>query len=153
MMKPTKQQWLLCRIGSRRCAIPLAFVTETMRTANIMQFADAEGLAIGAAMIRGEPVPVVDTGALLGEPQTHPRRLVTISVGGRSVAISVDDVLGVSTIGDDLANELPPLLRGAADKSVRAIDVRDGEFLLRLEASRLIPDSTLEAIGDIGSGR
>ena len=149
-MKSTEQKWLLCRIGTRLCAIPLAFVTETMRPANLMQVGDAEGFAVAAAMIRGEPVPVVDTGAVLGEPQTDPRRLVTISVGERSVAISVDDVLGVSTIADDIANELPPLLRGAVDGVVRAIGVRDGEFLFRLEASRLIPDGALDAIGDSG---
>ena len=153
VMEPTGRKWLLCRIGTRRCAIPLAFVTETMRAANIMQLGDAEGFAVGAAMIHGEPVPVVDAGALLGEPQTDPRRLITISVDQRSVAIAVDDVLGVSTIADDIANELPPLLRGAADKAVRAIDVRDGEFLLRLEASRLVPDGALEAIGEMGRGK
>lgn len=121
--------------------------------ANIMQLRDAEGIAIGAAMIRGEPVPVVDAGALLGEPQADRRRLVTIAVGEGSVAIAVDDVLGVSAISDDIANELPPLLHGAADGVIRAIGVRDGAFLLRLEAGRLIPDGALNAIGDIGGAK
>lgn len=150
LMKPTEQKWLLCRVGSRRCAIPLAFVSETMRAANIMQLDETDGFAVGAAIIHGEPVPVVDTGALFGEPQPDPRRLVKISVGERSVAITVDDVLGVSTIADAIASELPPLLRGATDNAVRAIDVRDGDFLLRLEASRLIPDTAFHGIVDNG---
>ncbi|HEY1797499.1 MAG TPA: chemotaxis protein CheW [Stellaceae bacterium] len=140
----------MCRVGTRRCAIPLAFVTETMRAAGLMPIRDAEGFAVGAAIIRGEAVPVLDTGALLGEPQTDPRRLVAVSVGERRVAILVDDVVGVSAIAEDIASTLPPLLRGAIDRIVGAIDVRDGDFLLRLEASRLIPDGTLDAIGDLG---
>jgi purine-binding chemotaxis protein CheW len=153
MTNPTEQKWLLCRVGALRCAIPLVYVTETMRTANLMPLDDAEGLIVGAAMIHGNLIPVVDTGALLGAPQTDARRLVAIGVGDRSVALSVDEVIGVSTITDDLASELPPLLRGAADMPVRAIDVRDGEFLLRLEASRLIPDGAFDAINDIGRAK
>jgi purine-binding chemotaxis protein CheW len=153
MLKTTEQKWLLCRTGTRRFAIPLAFVTETMRPANIMKVRDAEGCAVGAAMIRGKPVPIVDAGALLGEPQTDPRRLVAIGIGERSVAISVDDVVGVSAIADDEANELPPLLCGAVDSVIRAIEVRDGEFLIRLEESRLIPNGAFDAVGNIGRGK
>lgn len=153
MTIPTEEKWLLCRVGTRRCAIPLACVIETMRTAALMPLGDAKGLVAGAAMIHGELVPVVDTGVLLGEPKADPRRLVTISVGERRVAIAVDDVIDVGTMSDDVASGLPPLLRGAADEAVRAIDVRDGEFLLCLEASRLIPDGALDAIGDIGRAK
>jgi purine-binding chemotaxis protein CheW len=153
MANPTEQKWLLCRVGTRCCGIPLAYATETMRTANLIPLDDAEGLVIAAAMIHGDLVPVVDTGALFGEPQTDPQRLVSISVGDRRVAISVDEVIGVSTIADGVANELPPLLCDAVDKAVRAIDVRDGEFLFRLEASRLIPDGALDAIGHTGRAK
>ncbi|HTV26982.1 MAG TPA: hypothetical protein VMF32_04305 [Xanthobacteraceae bacterium] len=33
MANPTEQKWLLCRVGARRCAIPLAYAAETMRAA------------------------------------------------------------------------------------------------------------------------
>jgi purine-binding chemotaxis protein CheW len=151
-MEPSEQQWLLCRIGTRRCAIPLSVVAETMRAPRLMQLGDAEGLGVGAAIIHGETVPVVDSGALLGE-DVAPRLLVRISVGHRSVAVLVDDVLGISSIAGEFADDLPPLLRGAVPDAVRAIDSRDGEFLLRLEASRLIPDALPEPLGDLGRGR
>ncbi len=140
------QKWILCRVGPRICAVPLGCVTETMRVLPITSLADPGGLVTGASIIRGVPVPVIDAGALFGEPQAAPRRLVTIRVGGRLVALAVDDVLGASEIAEHMQQELPPLLREATADAVRTIGILDGEFLLCLEASRLIPDAALDAL-------
>lgn len=137
--------WLLCRVGKRRCAVPLDYVSETMRIQAVMPLADAAGLAVGASIIRGTPVPVVDVGMLFGELPAARARLVAIDVGGRLVALAVDDVLGVGEIADDMLRAVPPLLSEAAADVVRSIGILDGEFLLCLEASRLIPDVALEA--------
>jgi purine-binding chemotaxis protein CheW len=140
-----RQKWLLCRVGPRLCGLPLACVAETMRMLAVTPLADTAG-CVGAAIIRGVPIPVVDAGTLFGEPQTSRRRLVTIDVGDRLVALAVDDVLSITAIADDVLRELPPLLRGAAANVVQAIGSLDGEFLVVLEASRLVPDSVLEAL-------
>lgn len=141
------QKWVMCRVGPRICGVPLACVTETMRVLPITPLADPGGFVNGASIIHGMPVPVIDAGALFGEPPASRRRLVTINVGGRLVALAVDEVLGASEIAEHVLQELPPLLREATADAVHTIGVLDGEFLLCLEASRLIPDAVLNALG------
>lgn len=141
-----RSKWVFCRVGSHTCALPLARVAETMRALPVTPLADCARMVSGASIIRGIPVPVVDAGALFGEPAAARPRLVTIDLGGRQVALAVDGVLGVGEVSDGRLGELPPLLREAAADAVSAIGVLDGEFLLCLEASRLIPDEALAAL-------
>ncbi|HEX3883809.1 MAG TPA: chemotaxis protein CheW [Stellaceae bacterium] len=139
------QKWLLFRAGRRLCAVPLGCVAETMRVLPIER-ARSAGFILGVSNIRGVPVPVVDAGGLFGEAEGGHRRLITIEIGARSVALAVDDVVGVIAIAEDLLEELPPLLREAAGDAVTAIGVLDGEFLIHLEASRLVPDGLLQSL-------
>jgi hypothetical protein len=60
-------------------------------------------------------------------------------------------VLGVRAIEPDLLEGLPPLLHGAAGDVVSAIGILDGEFLLRLEAGRLVPETALAGPNATGS--
>lgn len=139
-------KWVFCSVGARICAVPVACVAETMRALPITPLANCTNIVCGASIIRGIPVPVVDAGALFGEPPVTRRRLVTIDVGGRWVALAVDEVLSAGEISEDKLRELPPLLREAATDAISAIGVLDGEFLLCLEASRLVPDGVLDAL-------
>jgi len=141
------QSWLLCRVGTRLCALPLACVVEIMRALPIKVLAAEVGFISGVSIIRGSPVPVVNAGALFGEAEAARRRLIAVDVGGRLVALAVDQVLGVGAIAADLLEGLSPLLHEAAGGVVRAIGVLDGELLLRLEAGRLVPEDALEGLG------
>ena len=139
--------WLLCRAGSRLCALPLEHVVETMRMLPVEPVADTPRSVLGFCAIRGAPVPVVDLQTLLAEPAAPLRRLVTLEVGGATVALAVEGVLGVRSIGADEAGRLPPLLRDAAGDIVSAIGMLDSEFLLFLRSARIAPPSLLrEAI-------
>jgi purine-binding chemotaxis protein CheW len=141
------RKWVFCRVGTRTCALPLALVAETMRALPVMPLANSAGFVSGASIIRGVPVPIVDAGALFGEPPIARQRLVTIDVGGRWVALAVDGVSSAGKISEDKLRELPPLLSEAATDAISAIGVLDGEFLLCLEVGRLIPDETLDPLG------
>jgi purine-binding chemotaxis protein CheW len=140
------RQWLLCRVGNRICALPILDVVETMRALPLTPLADPLGPVCGAAIIRGVTVPVVDAGALFGEPQLGRPRFVTVDLNERLVALAVDEVLGTADIAAGIAEGLPPLLREIVPEAVRTIGVRDGEFVLRLEAARLVPADVLAAL-------
>jgi purine-binding chemotaxis protein CheW len=140
------RQWLLCRVGDRICALPILDVVETMRALPITPLTDPLGPVCGASIIRGVTVPVVDAGALFSETRPSRRRFVTIDLGGRVVALAVDEVLGITDIADDVTQALPPLLREGMPEAVRTIGVRDGEFLLRLETARLVSAAVLDAL-------
>jgi purine-binding chemotaxis protein CheW len=135
--------WLLCRAGTRLCALPLENVVETMRMLPIEPVADAPPSVLGLCPIRGAPVPVVDLQALLAEPEAPLRRIVTLDVGGGTVALAVESVLGVRSIGAEESGRLPPLLRDAAGDIVSGIGMLDSEFLLFLSSARIAPLSLL----------
>ncbi|HEX7896836.1 MAG TPA: chemotaxis protein CheW [Planctomycetota bacterium] len=138
---------LLVRARARVCALPLSSVVETFRPLDLRPVSDLPipAFVLGVAVIRGEPVPVVDLGALLGlaEPAS-PKRWLTLRLGGRFVALAVEDVLRVVPAERLDRKPLPPLLSGA--KAVDALGTLDGEFLSVLETGRLVPDETWSAL-------
>jgi purine-binding chemotaxis protein CheW len=139
--------WLLCRAGARLCALPLENVIETMRLLPIEPVSAAPRSVLGLCPIRGAPVPVVDLQALLAEPEAPLRRMVTLKLGSGTVALAVESVLGVRSIGADESSRLPPLLREAAGDIVTAIGMLDSEFLLFLNSARMAPPSLLDGVG------
>src|SRR3981081_896571 len=138
--------WLVCRAGTHLCAMPLQDVLEVMRMLPIEQLSGAPSYVRGFCIIRGSPVPVVDTGLLIGDQVTRPERLVAISIGGRSVALAVEAVVGIRAIGAGAAEQLPPLLRDAAAEAVAAIGTLDAELLLFLRTARIVPEDLLSRL-------
>jgi purine-binding chemotaxis protein CheW len=132
---------LICRVQTRLCALPLAYVVETMRPLPVQPWSGAPAFVRGLAIIRGSPIPVLDAAQLVegdadGEGAWS-ERFVTVAVEHRRVALAVDDVLGVQSIQADALRELPPLLQNAA--AVSAIGVLDARLLVVLHGARLMP--------------
>jgi purine-binding chemotaxis protein CheW len=126
--------------------MPLQDVLEVMRMLPIDQLSGAPSYVRGLCIIRGSPVPVVDTGLLIGDQVTRPERLVAISIGGRSVALAVEAVVGIRAIGAGASEQLPPLLRDAAVEAVAAIGTLDAELLLFLRTARIVPEDLLSRL-------
>src|SRR5688572_15607941 len=61
-----RAMWLICRVSTRVCALPLDAVVETMRPLVVEPVAGAPGFVSGLSIVRGEPIPVVDAARLLG---------------------------------------------------------------------------------------
>jgi len=148
---------LLTRLGEMACAFPIAQVIETMRPLPVEPLgtlADGALAAItGMAMIRGEPVPVVDARRLLGIAAGRDARFVIVRVADRRFAVVVDDVLDVRDIANDVLVGLPPLLRDASRDSVSAIGARDAGLLIVLDAARLLPEASWQALAQPGAPR
>jgi purine-binding chemotaxis protein CheW len=110
-----------------------------MRPLPLEHVADTRDFVRGMSIVRGEPVPVVDARRLLDGSDAAPGgRLVTLRVGARSVALHVDEVLGVRIIAPELLQEVPPLLGDASDART-ALGALDGRLLELLDTARLLP--------------
>jgi purine-binding chemotaxis protein CheW len=131
---------LLCRAQTRWWAIPLRHVVETMRPLPTTPIPGAPSFVDGLAIIRGEPVPVVDLSRFLGATTTHPTRLVCLRTDRGRLALAVDEVQGLRSIASETLHALPPLLQCADSQLIAAIGVLDAELLLIMETTRLIPD-------------
>jgi purine-binding chemotaxis protein CheW len=124
-----------------------------MRPLPIEPLASAPAFVLGVAIVRGEPVPVVDVGALLGSSEaTRPTRFVTLSIDGRSVALALEGVVGVRALPLEAMGALPPLLRDVHGDAVAALGTLDSKLLLTLRAARLVPEGALEAVASARGG-
>jgi purine-binding chemotaxis protein CheW len=130
---------LLCRLATRLVGLPIEHVIETMRPLPVQKLPGAPPFVMGLAVIRGVPVPVVDTGALLGESDSRSGRFVTVFAGDRTVALSVEDVIGIRALSSGSLQGLPPLVREAGSKTISALGTLDAELLLILRSARLVP--------------
>jgi purine-binding chemotaxis protein CheW len=100
--------------------------------------------------MRGAPVPVVDLGLLVGKQQTPGGRLVAIKAGNRTIALLVDEVIGIRSFNAAVFNELPPLLRDVASETVAGIGALDSEMLLMLRVARIVPEDVLSDLETAG---
>jgi purine-binding chemotaxis protein CheW len=138
---------LVVRAGERLCALPIGSVVEAMRPLPVTSLAGAPPYVRGVAIVRGEPVPVVDLAALIGAGGAlgTPGRFVSVHAGGRAAALAVAGVVGVTTL--DLEGERRmPLLAEACTGTLSALRTRDDDLLLVLGAARLVPEDATAAV-------
>lgn len=132
---------LLCRLPSCLIGVPLEHVIETMRPLPVEPLsAGAPVFVTGLSVIRGAPVPVVDTSRLLGGQEIRAGRFVTVKTGRRIVALACQDVVGVRTLERESLQELPPLLREAETTAIAAIGALDTDLLAVLQSACILPE-------------
>lgn len=136
---------LLVRAGGQLCALPIAYVIETLRPLPLRPIPAIDDAVLGVSIIRGAPTVVIDASRLLGTPAT-PQRFVTLRTASRVVALAVEAVIGVRELGGDSLQPLPTLL---AARSLEAIGAADAELLVVLGASHLVPDGAASALEEL----
>jgi purine-binding chemotaxis protein CheW len=118
-------------------------VIETMRPLPIEEVGRRHHGVLGLTRARGEAVPVVDVAAFFGSSQStddvRRRRFVTIRVAQRTVALAVDEVIGVRDVQVNAWEALPSLVAASLDGVVRAMTTADAELVLALDAARMLP--------------
>ncbi len=126
--------WLLCRAATCLCALPVDHVNEVMRPLPIEPLSHMPQFLLGLCIIRGLPVPVVDAGLLLNGGDSRTKRLVTIAVEDRTIALAVEQVIGIRSIDPRALNMLQPLLQNTAGDAVEAIRALDRVTARQLRA-------------------
>jgi purine-binding chemotaxis protein CheW len=119
-----------------------------MRPLVINSFPGTPGFVAGISVIRGVLTPIVDLKALLENTDGGGTfsRFVLMKVGGRQVAIAVDNVVGLRNLNSAELGELPPMLRDVAAGLIEVIAARDAQFLMVLRAASIVPDEVWTAL-------
>jgi purine-binding chemotaxis protein CheW len=147
MAQPRPNPALLVRISGALCAFPLAEVIEVMRPLPVEPIANTPDLIQGIAHIRGAAVPVIQLTVLFRADQTiQSTRFVTLRVGQRCIALTVQSVIGVVNLSDFAFDSLPPLLKSARTDFIQTLGTLDAELLVMLDTARLVPDTVWQAI-------
>jgi purine-binding chemotaxis protein CheW len=128
---------LIFRVADVACALPCAHVIETMRRPPITPLDDMPAFTAGMATIRGAAILVVDVAVLLGR-QGAGERVITVRAGDRTVALLVDDVVGVGRVSATEMMQRPALLSESPHPVVHALAVKDHALHLVLDAGRLV---------------
>lgn len=136
---------LLCRQAGTCIAIPLAHVVEIMRPLSCEPVPGMPRFLRGLSVVRGSPVPVVDAGMLLGA-EGDVSRWVSLRAGERTLALGVDEVLGLADLDPESMLARPSLLDASADV-ISSVAARDSQLLVVLRATRILSESDWHALG------
>lgn len=142
---PASSPWLLCRVRSNLCALPIEQVLEVMRPLPIIPVAQAPHAVLGLCVLRGLVVPVVDLARCLSDQAGEPTRFVAVRVGERRLALAVDAVCGTIVLDSERVAEVPPLL-ARTSSALHAVTALDSSLLMLLQASRVLPDAVLSEL-------
>ncbi len=137
---------LVVAVQTRVCALPLVQVIETMRPLPIEPIAGLPSFVQGISIVRGVPIPVVDLALLLGMSRGVSGRFVTLRLGERQVALSVDAVLGIQDLDGSTIQKLPPLLPETSKDVIEAIGTLDAQLLFVLRAGWELPEEVWQAL-------
>jgi purine-binding chemotaxis protein CheW len=138
---------LIVGLKSCVCAVPPAYVIETMRPLPVEPISGVPLFVRGVSILRGIPTPVVDLGTVLGTPSEQPDRFVTLRVRDKQVALAVNAVLGVRDLSAIITiQELSPLFQRASKDVVDTIGTLDEQVLMVLQAGWELPDEVWQAL-------
>lgn len=147
-----ERPFLLCRVRSVIVALPIEHVVETMRPLPVEPLSAMPGFVVGLAVVRGEPTPVVDVGALLAlHDRAQWSRFVTVRATARRVVLAVEAVVGVRPLDPAALRELPPLLGQTTAEIVAAVGAHDRDLLVLLNTARVIPAPVWRSIDGAGA--
>jgi purine-binding chemotaxis protein CheW len=137
-------------VGSQRYAIPVAAVERVLPMVAVAPLPDAPSIALGAVNVEGRLLAVLDLQRRLGLPPREfgpSARLLLATTSRRTVALPVDEVLGVSEVPADeiVAPEtaLPGLsaVAGIAVLTDGVALIHDLEAFLSLEEERALQEA------------
>ena len=132
-------------VGSVRYAVSIAHVKEVMRPLPISAVPRAPSAVIGVADYRGEIAVVLDLRQHFDVPllpadapglDPAKSRWIVLRLAALSLALVVDDVLGVVPGGADLVRAMPPGAQGVFLRDVVAAIPHQGQLVFLLDTER-----------------
>jgi chemotaxis signal transduction protein len=127
---------LTFRLGRERFAVPVAALRGVVAVERYTRVPGAAAELLGVIYVRGEIVPLVDTGRLLHSPLAEggPTRALLCRAPVQ-LAFAVDELCGIARLAQ---HELRPFENGNASRLIEAL-LPDDTALIRLESLLAAP--------------
>jgi purine-binding chemotaxis protein CheW len=135
-----EQKLIVFQIAEIRCGLGIMTAREIVNPGRIVPIPTAPPFVLGAADHRRSLVPVIDLRRRLGLPlSVSPRSKWIIAMcGGRDVALVVDVVTGVTTVGKAEKRERHPLTDGTDVAWVKSVYGGAAGLLFELDVEAIL---------------
>ena len=138
------------RVAGRDCAVDVMRIAEVLQPVPVTALPAAPGFVEGIISLRGRFLPVIDLrrrfGGVPAEDQARAKYIVA-PIGTTSVALVVDEVLGVERIPLDQIQPAPSLGQGRVAPAMVSGVVRwDEKVFLLLDVDQVLSIAEQEAL-------
>jgi purine-binding chemotaxis protein CheW len=124
---------LLVRVGGERYALPIYDVVEVARIGGLTPVPGAPHALLGVQNLRGQVVPVVDLGAVVGMPRSEERgAIVFVDDAGEPAGLAVDVLLDVADLVAEESESPDGPLLGSVMVDGALVGLLDARRSLRL---------------------
>ena len=133
--------WLRFNIGVQCFAVEVLKVQEVLRVPSIMPVRGTGEAMLGVMNLRGQIVPVMDTGIRLGfgpVDVSEASRVVVLEESGDSLGLLVSAVADVVNISDTRIERISGTPSLVNAEVVRGISRREGGIIVLLDATRML---------------
>lgn len=100
---------LLAQVRAERYAIPVEHLCEVAAAVEPAPVPGAPAAVLGVMNVRGDVLPVVDLGAVLGLAAGDPGAVAVVEHAGRRAALAVDELVDVLPLTASTTDAEPPL--------------------------------------------
>ena len=111
-MAATTLQVACFRVADRDCAVDVMRIAEVLRPVPVTPLPSAPPFVEGIIELRGRFLPVIDLRKRFGGEERAAGKYVVAPMGATSVALVVDEVMGVERIPTDQIQAPPALASG-----------------------------------------
>jgi purine-binding chemotaxis protein CheW len=118
-------------VGGEQYALPVEHVREVVEAGELTPVPGTADNVIGLHNLAGEIVPALDLAAMVGATAGKgARRLIVVERAGRPLALAVDQVLDVGSLGEGMEEHESPYLLASTIQDEAMVGVLDLEALL-----------------------
>jgi purine-binding chemotaxis protein CheW len=139
---PSSLQVACFRVAGRDCAVDVMRISEVLQPMPVTALPAAPAFVEGIISLRGRFLPVIDLRRRFGsEPDGDQARAkyIVAPIGATSVALVVDEVLGVERIPRELIQPAPSLGQGrVAPSMVSGVVTWNEKVFLLLDVDRVL---------------
>jgi len=136
------------RVGEQEFCIDVMSVREIRGFAPITPLPHSPAYVRGLINLRGTVLPIVDVGARLCLPPSHPdaRRVIIVAwIGKKLVGLLVDAVLDIMALEDDAFQPAPDMGCEAIEPFVTGVLTVDERMICLLALKNMLPEDEAEA--------
>ena len=147
-LQTADQEVVAFRVADQDFCFDIMSVREIRGWTETTTLPHAQTYVKGVINLRGSVVPVVDLSERLGFGPTDPcaRHVIIITVvNGQTIGLLADVVSDILAVSEDAMHAVPEMVADQVKAFISGVVLVDQRMIRRLDLSRVVPASSLEA--------